>query len=519
MFLDIISAFLTVRTMFLLVFDGSLDLQRTCTSHWRHNGVKIQGRKQNISTLQLMIQWMQLIYASLVAKPSQQSLQSICPRILMVGSHGDKIDESKKTNVLKQLTCTSAPFNAIVIDKLIVDNTKAGRGKDEDPGYRKIRKSVHEFAESLTVETPLAWIQFRKVLIKTATEQKKQKPILSYHEVVTVAETCNIPETKVASVLYFYHELGVFLHYNDIKSLSNTIFLEPRWLFQQLCKLLMPQYYHSELQIPISWREDLENYGILTRPFYQKISCGCGLEPEALVELLDNFDLAKKITKCPEKFQHIAGDKYFIPCMLNMKPSLGSDPTEHQSPSSSRKAATLHIVFKMGFVPPGFFVRLAAQMTTKLEPLFDGHVYRDSITFEYGEYDIVTISEPPSLRSIQVDVAEIAKRKKARCTFADSCLSFRNELYKMSINVLCWLQSIELYFAFVCEKDSENFIDLKMKKLGERVVSEKHQESPMYCKKCHKELEMAQEHKYWLPAPPQVSMSYLLYDFMTADHL
>lgn len=247
-------------------------------------------------------------------------------------------------------------------------------------------------------------------------------------------------------------------------------------------------------------------YGILTRAFYQKISCSCGLGPEALVELLDHFDLAKKIKKCPEKFQHIAGDKYFIPCMLEMKPSLDSEPTDHQNPSSSRKAATLHIVFKMGFVPPGFFVRLAAQMTMKLEPLFDSGVYRDSITYEYGDHDIVTISEPPSLRSIQVDIVEIAKRKKAKCTFADSCLSFRNELYEMSINVLCWLQSIELYFAFMCEEDSEHFIDLKMKKLDGHVSSEKHQESPTYCKKCHKELQMTREHKYWLPAQPQVCL-------------
>ena len=64
-FLDILSAFLTQRTMFLVLFDASLPLNSTHQEDWRHT---YPGKEQNITILQLMMQWMQLIHASLVAK-------------------------------------------------------------------------------------------------------------------------------------------------------------------------------------------------------------------------------------------------------------------------------------------------------------------------------------------------------------------------------------------------------------------------------------------------------------------
>ena len=54
-FLNIISAFLTSRTMFLLLFDASVDLSSKYRASWHHEGRTIQGIEQNISYLQLMM--------------------------------------------------------------------------------------------------------------------------------------------------------------------------------------------------------------------------------------------------------------------------------------------------------------------------------------------------------------------------------------------------------------------------------------------------------------------------------
>ena len=83
-FLDILSAFITARTMFLLLFDASKNLfcNEVRETGIRVGGSLIPGRKLAISRIQLMIQWMQLIYGSLILKSPDRQYYSY-PRILI----------------------------------------------------------------------------------------------------------------------------------------------------------------------------------------------------------------------------------------------------------------------------------------------------------------------------------------------------------------------------------------------------------------------------------------------------
>ena len=500
-FLDILSAFITARTMFLLLFDASKNLfcNKERETGVRIGGSLIPGRKLTISRIQLMIQWMQLIYASLVCK-SQDQQYYFFPRIMVIGSHGDKIYSSRQKEIQESLQakCVNEAFSRIILcEPLIIDNTTAGKD-EEDPGYGKIRESVHHFAADLTVETPHAWIVFRTVLRETVEGRKRNaKYMLSFSEVVTIASSCNIPSESVGGMLEFYHELGVFLHYAKIDLLKDKVFIDPQWLFKQLCKLLMPHCYGSNLSIPISHTNNLRQYGILqlTPNLNRVISKECGLSPRQLVTLLEYFNLAQKVEECPQVFKHITGDRYFIPCMLEMNPN---SVTAIQNTSTQQVAARLHIVFEMGYVPPGFFVRLIAQMTTQFKPMFDSGVYRDRIMFRLSPNNTVTLSEPSSLRSIQVDFVKFTQHKLSKHDLTEDCLTFRDVLYDMSVKVLCWLPQIKPLFAFSCMKD-KHFIDLEMKIVNGRVSSEKHQKSLMFCEKCPEVLDLMPEHKYWLP--------------------
>ena len=115
--------------------------------------------------------------------------------------------------------------------------------------------------------------------------------------------------------------------------------------------------------------------------------------PQALTDLLEHFDLAQKIrnTCCPIDMTSYFGNKYFMPCMLKVSPDERSQTAPLQKPF--QQAAILHIFFNTGYVPPGFFVRLIAQMTSQEAyiPLFKNIVYRDNITFKYKEIDELSI--------------------------------------------------------------------------------------------------------------------------------
>ena len=517
-FLDILSAFLTSHTMFVLLFDASLPLADKWQESWRYKGRTYEGKKLNITFLQLMMQWMRLIHASLVAKNEMGTVTKEatysenttdrkepislppCPRIMIVGTHGDKVSSMHAQQVLEDIdsSCRGKAFRDLVIDKLVIDNTKAGRGKRGDKGYRRIRKSIHEFAHSLATPTPVAWVSFRKVLQEAAIDS----PVLSYEQVITIAKACEIPRPKVPNVLHFYHQLGVFLHYAKIESLSTTIIAEPQWLMKQLSKLLMPEWYYFRPQRLATLWEWLEEKGVMLEPLYQDMWRDCGLEKgaQALVDLLVHFDLAAEISPTSREMERYEGCKYFVPCMLKNHSQEDPDQNTETLTEFLQKTATLHILFNTGYIPPGFFVRLAARITKskRCTPIFERGIYRNSITFRYGKADRVTITESKSLISVHVDFMRVVKRTRSIARFAESCLSFRRELYSMCREVLLWLPSIKLDFAFKCKCSGDAGKQFAI------FLDGWNRDTKMFC--LHdREHQMDPEHKYWLP-PAQYTL-------------
>ena len=514
-FLDILSAFLTPRTMFIQVFNASQPLTTKYVESWRHKGHTYAGKEQDFTVLQLMMQWMQLIHVSLVEKKEgtltnedsqdgvpaskQQKCLPDFPKIMIVGTHGDQIkSKEEELQVVSEFktSCIGKAFNEIILNQIIVvDNTKAGKGKDEDPRYKEVRKEVSKFVNSLCTQTPIAWVSFRKVLKKSVGS----KPILSYEQIVPIAKECGIQESVVPSVLHFYHEMGVFLHYISIESLSQTVIVEPQWLIQQLCKLLMPEWYSRRPDGTDNLWQYLHKYGILVERLYCKLWDDCGLigGAQAIVDLLDHFDLAKKIMSVPREVRHF-GQNYFIPCMLkNLSQEDIQAKKEEHIQYANKQAATLHIRFTTKYVPPGFFVRLAAHLTKskKCRPLFESGTYRNCISFYYNEIDRVNISESISGLSIQADMMRVGKRTPQLNRFSYSCLAFRNELSTICSDVLHWLQSVEFDFAFKCSCSTTNVEHFA-------VINDKmHQSSHVPC--CEGGVcEIKSEHMLWLQEAP-----------------
>ena len=281
-FLDVLPAFLTSRTMFLLFFDARRNLLDKCSSLSYRAGRIVSKSEQNLTTLQLLTQWMASIHAMYIRKdtiedpnlqasttPSEgkspatqgrktqtfdpdkgpqtagnqhsfgENIIPKFPRIIPVGTHGDEVQESEKVLSTLLSHCEGKAYVPLLLDGVIVDNTTAGHGKEhEDKGFKYIREQVHELtSEHLKVRTPIAWVLFRKVLQKVA----RDNPIVSYMQAVAVGQACGIAEDVVPSALHFYHELAVFLHYIQIRSLSDQVIADPQWLVKQLGRLLAPK--------------------------------------------------------------------------------------------------------------------------------------------------------------------------------------------------------------------------------------------------------------------------------------
>ena len=485
-FLDILPTFLTSRTMFLLFFDARKNLLDKCETLCHKEG-KVSRAEEDFSVLQLLTQWMACIHATLTSQhavgssnadsqssPSypeahteenstrQSTDQSIVPkfpRIIPVGTHGDDATvKGKEGEILATLRshCGDKAFTHLLLNGVIVDNTTAGR-QAEDPGFTYVRRKVHNFAsDDLAIPTPIAWVLFRKVLQKVA--ESKSSSIVPYQQAVAVGEACGIAENAVPSVLHFYHELAVFLHYAQIESLSQFIITDPQWLIKQLGMLLVPEELQQDVSNQAVWKP-LREYGILVQPLYEEVWKESSSLPQSLADLLEHFGLAALINP-KRKYAQFPGRKYFVPSVLQSSSQTADSTTK----PVKKKSSPLHLTFSTQYVPPGFFTRLAT--TLSKEPkcllLFERGVFRNKMSFAYGNaadrIDGFTIFEHSS--SVQITVVRNDYRQPHIPTFATVCHSIMELIKKCSASVCQWLPSVKVEAALCCEQcpDKDHFI-------------------------------------------------------------
>ena len=406
-FLEILPAFLTPRTMFLLMFDASKDFNERWQSVQHRAGEKIFGEVVNMTTLDLMLNWMASIYGHLIRREEDGGLCEY-PRMYCIGTHGDilKTKEAKKA-VVEQIEShyKDKAYFEIIKDTLIVDNTTSGKGKDEDPNITILRRAICQFThDKLIVKTPVSWVLFRKVI------QRYQKHVINLEEAHAIGEACKISPDDVPKTLLFYHDLGVVLFYPHIERLKDKIIIKPKWFVDTLGKLFTLDGRDGQIRTMLTL---LQEKGILVQSLYVPIwrECTAELNPEAIIDLLVNFRLAAPVTT--KEYHDPTVKQFFLPAVLK---SFKGDPSDAPHVHYFR-ASPLHITFNTKFVPPGFFTRFVTTFASnpfcKCELVFKDGIYRNRVSFTYGQPPIDHIILTDLHFAIQVDVLRYAPDNSA----------------------------------------------------------------------------------------------------------
>ena len=407
-FLEILPAFLTPRTMFLLLFDASKDFNERWQSvlHIPGEPEEILDEEVNVTTLDLMLSWMASINGHLMRYNSDGGLCEY-PRMYCIGTHGDILrTEVKKKEVVENLEShyKEKTYFQLIENTLIVDNTTSGTGENEDPNLAKVRRAICQFTnDKLIVKTPVSWVLFRKVI------QQFSKNVINLNEAHAIGVACKIPHEDVPKALLFYHDLGVVLFYPHIKGLEKKVIIKPKWFVDTLGKVFTLQS-KADGQTRQMWAL-LREKGILAQPFFVKIwkDYNADFSPEAIIEILVSFCLAAEVTS--EEFFDRTVKQYFLPAMLK---SFKGDPSE-ATPGFRVRTTPLHVTFSTKFVLPGFFTRFvtsfASQPFCKL--MFKDGVYRNRVNFTYGHPPIDCIIFTDIHSIIQIDVLRYAPENLA----------------------------------------------------------------------------------------------------------
>ena len=420
-FLEILPAFLTPRTMFLLLFDASKSFHEKWQSTQTVDRHCIIDEEVNETTVEVMSSWSSTIHGHLM-KYNQEGDPSDYPRLYYIGTRGDKIDDKRKSEIKNELEkqYNHKAYADIVQGVLIVDNTTSGTA-NEDVNISKLRNSISEFVhKKLTLRTPLTWILFRKAMMSYKEE------VIDLAEAIAIGVACKIPREDVPAALLFYHEVGAVLYYPHIDGLHNKVIINPKWFVDTLGKLFT---LRQSGEGPANMRTLLNEKGIMVQPLCTHIWKEEPLDSNAITNLLVHFRLAAPIDVKEPVYHDPDVEMYFLPAVLKSYSGEFTVP-----PGYHQYASPLHITFNTGFVPPGFFTRLITTLCCEssksfqlsFEKGFD--IYRNRVTFLFGHPPLDHLILTDIHSAIQVDILRYAPKSSSIAPFSNVCQKLKGLL-------------------------------------------------------------------------------------------
>lgn len=395
-FLEILPAFLTARSMFLLLFDASKNVEEKWKSIRTMDGRSVHEDTSNNTTQNLLFNWMANIHHHLAQKDEMGGLRDY-PRIYCIGTHGDLIGDQEREEIKTKLkeSYKSKAFSYLIDNTLIVDNTTAGEGK-EDVSFKTVRDEILNFTcHKLVVKAPLSWVLFRNVV------QALDAKVISLEEAHAIGVACKIPHSDVSKALLFYHDLGAILYYPNIEGMKDKVIINPKWFVGMLGKIFTLEG-REKFQTEAMWVL-LREKGILVQDLYVAAWRNCRyIRPNDFMELLVHFRLAVEVKT--KLYFDANATQFFLPAVLK---SFNGNTQEVEALGYLFRATFLHITFSTQFVPPGFFTRFVTSLASSdlCELYFDDGVFRNRVTLKFGKPCIDHMTLTDLGYAIQVDVS------------------------------------------------------------------------------------------------------------------
>ncbi|XP_019858962.1 PREDICTED: uncharacterized protein LOC109587167 [Amphimedon queenslandica] len=499
-FLEILPAFLSSRTMFFLLFNGAKSLDEKWKNIRSKKGNMVCDEVESISTKNLLFNWMANIHHHLARIDEKGAFLSY-PRIYCIGTHGDLINHDEQIAAIEKMKSTykNKAFSYLIKKVLIVDNTTAGSDK-EDPNFSVIREEVSDFTcNKLIVKTPVSWVLFRKVIKLLGTK------VIGLKEAHKIGLACKIPHNDVPKVLLFYHDLGVLLYYPFIKGLQDRVIISPQWFVDTLGEVFTLEGRENQDATEAMWNL-LREKGILVQPLYQEVWKDCKeIEADDLMELLVHFCLAAEVET--DQFFARNAKQYFLPAVLKSYDTSYLQSSCDDEPVA--RATNIYITFSTDFVPPGFFTRFIASFAkvSSCKICFEEGVFRNRIVFKFGTPSVNQVTFTDLCTTIRVSVERYSDAPNIT-PFSNTCQELKSLLEKCGNEVDIALgnhsdfsKSIEIsrklnYECTACDKYELHYIS---------PASGQTANLPFCCQKRKNYRQPTPEESYWFPKEEQTA--------------
>ena len=457
-FQEILPLLVSGPSIFFITFSLHQDIEKSFSVEYQlQSGESSKSYQSSLSVLDSILQTLSSIAAmgSFVYKGLQKKCVPLKPKVFLIGTHKDLLDENTKDTVIKgidhilQRVIKSTSHYREGIIRFCSESQMiftVSNFDQSDLDFQNIRSAVEHVVRigEYRMVCPTHWLIYSFVV-----RQFVKRRIISYDECLAVAKMCGIKDRKEFNeVLHFIHtKMGLIRHFSH-GELKEFVIINPQVLFEKITELIV-ETFTFEKCINRSSMETFKNMGIFTLSDFKRISDQSDryLTPTMFAKLLKHLRIAAE-------FEQDGETKYFLPCALAHAKIKEHDPTSTVPP--------LIVTFRCGYCPKGLFGTLISylindEMLSDFEWELDTEmICRDEVSFQVGPYDIVTLKILST--HLQISCCESnPKLPRKHCRKECVCQEILQSVQKGIMNITREINYMNAQhsFTFYCTSDTE----------------------------------------------------------------
>lgn len=333
---------------------------------------------------------------SSIACFSQSDLTS--SRILLFGTHKDKVDEGRISHIEDELK-ESLERTKIYKEGLLSKTAKGSlffavdNMDGNETEIMNIRTNIEEIIKSCFSATPIpaSWLMFRIVL------HLMNKPMVSLAQCEVIARRLSMPTSVKEALWFFHHKIGSIMYYPEIPSMQDTVICDPQIIFDSISVLIIDRFVFSNMELKSVEVDEFLQNGLFTmaqikdKTEQQRSVC---LSLQQLIDTLKHLNVLAEVKEENIEATHspsTSSPKFIMPAVLEQ-----ASKEELSAPSEPgvNLGCPLMILFKGGFVPFGVFCASIAHMLAKHMPewkLHKGKVMKNKVTFNVNQQYFITL--------------------------------------------------------------------------------------------------------------------------------
>ena len=443
---DILPLFVNIPAIYLNVFNVTEELtecpiDELCSTE----GNKMYTAKSALSVAEMVTR--SVMTVRLLADRKVPLLPDVTceskPRVILVDTHLDKLDETDadeklkasneilqkalqlKSHLLERAIVPNKKFKLMffpVNNKLYVDKSHQLHERYECKHCRatknlkeKITKQAME--DAVKVDVPVRWYLHQLLELS-----QSKKPFYSYSELY---ERCRA-EGSVSDVgefhamVTYFHALGLLIHLcgagvGHTEESACLVFTNPSQLFENISKLYLVQFE----EVAEGGEILLKREGKLTRDTLREL--GVQLNPDHFMDLLVQLFIGAEI-----KSQE-GGRVLFVPSVLTSSPDDAAPSGVSTGPQE--ESLGFAITFEnTSFIPCGVFTGMSARLQNAPRwEIFTESISRKCMTFTVGTEGTVTLFDHATHISVNMDRHE------------GKCQEYRDTVVKAVVDSYCFL--------------------------------------------------------------------------------